>query len=58
MIKINNKDPNIYINGVQAIKVYLNGQLIWPNETIILSCYHNGYWIDEYPWTDDTIWTD
>lgn len=37
---------------------------LWPEEDsspiidIILSCYHNGYWMDEYPWTDDTSWTD
>ena len=27
-------------------------------DDIILSCYYNGYWIDEYPWTDDTPWVD
>ena len=24
----------------------------------LLSCYANGYWIDEYPWTDNTSWAD
>lgn len=58
MIKIQNKDVvSMYINGQAIIAVYTQGQLVWPNNTV-LSCYYNGYWIDDYPWTDDTPWTD
>ena len=50
----------MYINGQSILSVYTQGQHIWPEEIIkkILSCYFNGYWIDDEPWTDDTPWTD
>jgi hypothetical protein len=53
----------LHINGYDVLSIYMRGKLVWapesenPDETI-LSCYFNGYWIDEYPWTDDTSWTD
>lgn len=62
MIKINNKNViAMYINGQSVLSVYTQRQLIWTIKEIIdeiLSCYYNGYWIDEYPWTDDTSWSD
>lgn len=60
MIKVQNRQIiAMYINGQSVLSVYTQGQRVWPEETIkeILSCYFNGYWIDEYPWTDDTPWT-
>lgn len=53
----------MYIQNIPIVKVYYGKQLQWelkkePPITEILSCYYNGYWIDEYPWTDDTSWTD
>lgn len=51
----------IYVGNESIAAVYYNGRLIWPitNEYgELLSCYANGYWIDEYPWTDDTPWAD
>lgn len=45
-----------YLNGKQISYIALNGQKIWPS--IILSCYSNGRWIDEYPWLDNYPWTD
>ena len=64
MIRLgNSKVIAMYINGWKVLSVYTQGQLVWPeqeDEIIdkILSCFSNGYWIDEYPWTDDTSWTD
>lgn len=71
MIKINNGDVlDIRFRDIPVIAVYINGQLVWPEEkpgpepgpdpgpVVILSCYYNGYWIDEYVWTDDTPWVD
>lgn len=58
-----NKILEMHIDGYSILSIYMRGRLIWapeqenPDETI-LSCYFNGYWIDEYPWTDDTSWTD
>lgn len=58
-IRINgSKVPAIYYTTIPVLAVYTNGQLVWPEDTLILSCYYNGYWIDDYPWTDDTPWTD
>ena len=50
----------MYVNGQRILSAYTQGQKIWPDEIIneILSCYYSGYWIDEYPWTDDTPWKD
>ena len=53
----------MYIQNVPITKVYLSKNVVWELQvdepvTEILSCYFNGYWIDEYPWTDDTSWTD
>lgn len=58
---------SMHINGLNIIAVYMRGRLIWPikpkddediPDDIVLSCYYNGYWIDEYPWTDETSWVD
>jgi hypothetical protein len=57
MIKISNKDLlALYYGSEPVLGIYMNGEKIWPS--IILSCFSNGYWIDEYPWTDDLPWTD
>ena len=65
MIKINGNDiRSIGYLGRPMISVYINGQLVWPERTIpdtpeqTLSCFFNGYWIDDMPWTDDTPWMD
>lgn len=55
---------DIYVNNDALLAIYYNDEKLWPKDIIIpiidiiLSCYYNGYWIDEYPWTDDTSWTD
>lgn len=61
--KGNSKIIAMYLNGQKILSVYTQGQLVWPeqgDEIIdkILSCFSNGYWIDEYPWTDEIPWTD
>lgn len=60
MIKIKNGQiVAMYINGQNVLSIYIQGQLAWTKKIIkILSCYNNGYWIDEYPWTDDLSWKD
>lgn len=69
MIKINGSDVSaIFIKGSAVSSVYTRGQLVWPenqeNPPIVIpedtefSCYFNGYWLDEYPWTENTPWTD
>ena len=60
MIRFGNKKiVAMYINGQDILSVYTQEQQIWPEEVIneILSCFSNGYWIDEYPWVDEQSWT-
>lgn len=52
----NNKVLSLIQNDKNVLAVYINGELIWPEE--IPSCFSNGYWIDEYPWVDDRTWVD
>lgn len=59
----NSKIIAMYLNGQKILSVYTQGQLVWPEQgeeiiDKILSCFSNGYWIDEYPWTDEIPWTD
>lgn len=49
---------DIYINKRPVIAVYINGRKVWPNSYLLMSCFANGYWIDQYPWTDDKPWID
>lgn len=64
MIRLeNSKVIAMHINGWKVLSVYTQGQLVWPEQgeeiiDKILSCFSNGYWIDEYPWTDEIPWTD
>ena len=57
MININqNNITGIYIDSKDIVSVYVGSRLVWNKITELSSCYANGYWIDEYPWTDDTTW--
>lgn len=62
MITLENNKHKIIamnINGYNVLSIYIHGQKVWPEEIInsdILSCFYNGYWIDAYPWTDNTPW--
>ena len=61
MIRIgNNKIIAMYRNGQRVLAVHTQGQMIWPEEIVneILSCFSNGYWVDEYPWADNDTWVD
>lgn len=59
MIHINNHDiTGVYSGSRDIIRVYSGLHLVWSKITEILSCYANGYWIDEYPWVDDAFWKD
>ena len=60
MIRLGNNKKIIamYRNGQPILAVHTQGQIIWPEEIILLSCFSNGYWIDEYPWSDNDTWVD
>lgn len=59
MIHINNHEiTGVYCRLNDIVKVYSGLNLVWSKITEILSCYSNGYWMDEYPWVDDNAWAD
>ena len=59
MIYINNKDvTGIYVGRIDVSAVYRGLILVWSKLGQIMSCYGNGYWIDEYPWADNDAWMD
>lgn len=59
MIKVyNNNISSAYLGDRAIISIYLGTQLLWPDNSLIKSCFAQGYWIDEYPWTDDLPWKD
>jgi len=59
MIHINNHNiTGVYSGHRDIVKVFSGLKLVWSKVTEILSCYSNGYWIDQYPWIDDAFWKD
>lgn len=62
MIHINNHEiTGVYSGLVDISEVHKGLILVWSksaNGNLVLSCYSNGYWIDEYPWIDDQVWND
>lgn len=59
MIRINNRNiSGVYIESRGIAAIYEGHKLVWEKIKEIISCYSNGYWIDEYPWVDDQVWTD
>lgn len=58
-IVINNGGVLAVFRDTEAVlRIMLNGEKIWPLVEDVLSCFAQGYWIDDYPWTDDTPWKD
>ena len=59
MLHINNHEITGIYHGQQSIdSVYKNLVLIWSKFSDMLCCFANGYWIDQYPWVDDSSWKD
>lgn len=59
MIHINNYDiSEVYAGPKKIVAVYNGLKLVWSKITNLKYCYANGYWIDEYPWNDNSHWTD
>ena len=53
---------SVYHNNRPIKSIFKGYRQIWSNvkKSVkkILSCFFNGYWMDEYPWTDNTSWKD
>ena len=59
MIRINNRGiSGVYKESRGIAAIYKGHRLVWTKIKQIISCYSNGYWIDEYPWVDEQSWTD
>ena len=63
MIHINNHNiVGVYSGSKNIVAVYSGYKLVWEKFSDVIkeiqSCYAKGYWDDQYPWTDDTAWTD
>lgn len=59
MIRVgSNSVKAAYIGDIPVSAMYFNEERIWPDMVGGISCFANGYWIDEYPWTDDLPWSD
>lgn len=58
MITKGNKSiVGIYYKNKPILNVYERSRLVWSSMlALIASCFYQGYWIDENPWTDDTSW--
>lgn len=57
MLRYKNKNIlAINFGSKSVLAIYYKNEKIWPE--IIESCFSNGYWIDEYSWTDNLPWKD
>ena len=55
MIIRNGKEiSQIVQNGKFMVRVMYGLALVWE---AIRSCFGKGYWIDEYPWIDEDVWS-
>ena len=59
MVHINNHNITDIYRGQQDIdRVYKGLYLVWGKLLDALCCFANGYWVDQYPWVDDSSWKD
>ena len=62
MIKYNHKNTIDVRHGTRLVMaVYHGHDLVWirdghDDDTIIESCFGNGYWINDKPWINDGAW--
>ena len=52
---------DIYLNGRKIKLAYCNHRRIFnlaSSPIVTISCFSNGYWMDEYPWLDNVKWND
>lgn len=46
----------VYIGNTPISEMYNHKDLVFQNLAQI--CFTNGYWIDEFPWDDNSYWMD
>lgn len=46
----------VYIGNTSIGSIYNKEDLLFENSSQI--CFSNGYWVDEFPWDDNSYWRD
>lgn len=46
----------VYVGNTPIAEMYNGNDLIFQNLAKI--CFTNGYWVDEFPWDDNSNWMD
>lgn len=55
-INIGNIEFTNILVGQDEISVYVGNEQVWPVLDNIT--FSNGFWIDEFPWDDNSCWMD
>ena len=56
--KLKKIKKRVYNESKEITAVYSGLKLVWSKINELLCCFANGYWINEYPWQNDTSWKD
>ena len=46
----------VYVGNIPIAEMYQQDKLIYQNLAQI--CFTNGYWVDQFPWDDNSYWMD
>lgn len=56
MIQSLKEVAEIWVGDKPIQAIYIGNQLVYENAAKI--CFTNGYWVDEFPWDDNSYWRD
>lgn len=46
----------VYIGNIPITTIYNKSNILYQDSAQI--CFSNGYWVDEFPWDDNSYWMD
>ena len=46
----------VYVGNTPISEMYRKNDLIYQN--MLQICFSNGFWVDEFPWDDNSYWMD
>ena len=55
-INIGNTEFANILVGSHEVSVYVGSEQVWPVLDNI--AFSNGFWVDEFPWDDNSCWMD
>lgn len=55
-INIGNTEFTNILVGSHEVSVYVGSEQVWPVLDNI--AFSNGFWVDEFPWDDNSCWMD